>query len=1098
MQSISAHWSPPATVGRSAPACESGCKSGGVSVSILPTVASFFSSLSPDYSLQDKRQKTNFIPSPVASTADKSQSASDMIHKVRLASTVLSCWVPSVKVVSDVVATLCSSVSAVQDLGAVLARKERGKSAAGTVPAVATFALVALDSLGSAGARPLSGQHGSAEKPILVPDSKTLSMIGQDGYPANAFYRQTRSFSYPNAEPGPSFKGYYDGGCHTISDLQTCLFRDLDRHAEVRNLRLSHIAIDGDLAGLACTMESFARVSDIRVENATIVNHRSGNYHQPAATGVVIGHQHKAAQLADISLNNCLVNTTGRYSVAGGVVAIADGHLDRANVTRSQVITNGGGSFAGLGAGSLGGEMDDLTLVDSQVFTHGRSSAAGGGAGMLTGDIRRVGASRCHVSTTGDLAAGGIGAGFVFGSLSQISGVGCLVAASGQSSPAGIGAGQVGFIVDGPLLRDLVAIDSDVSATGDGAGAGVAAGIVYKEVDRVTSVRCQVTSRYMAGVGAGINFGGIDGLNSVNNTVTGVNGGGIRAGNNNGTTNLMSWNSRVNGELRNIGTPELQNLCQSADPLFINPDCTAALSPRDALQRDCQATYVFPRRGTTLRPIEVDSAETLNRIGLESNYPASAHYVQTGEIDGSKLDNHGSVVFSGHYDGQNHVIRNQTACLFKNLFGTVRNLHLVNARIDSDQPVAVVACEMDGVGGIKNILIDNCRVASSGHRVSAGIICGQQKSNHNKVSLIEIRSSVLRSDGDVAAVGMIAGQCRGLNEQVTIRNSQVSTSGERSRAGLGCGESEGVFRYFSAACCQVETTGPRTRSGIAVGHAYFSRLGPATILNCNLTTSGQVSDAGLATGLLGWGVLNNFTMLDSRVLAREANAAAGIGRVYVSSRAKGLTAVRCEVLTEGNGAHAGIGVGLINRGGGYVLLEDVTSVNSTLSAPGRYAHVSGSYANGRPMNATGVRIANTRINGELHNNINISAQNSSTFCAGADLRFVNPACQVNQSVSPSGCLSTPLTIAVPTLPTIPAATVLTIAAPTPPLLATGLSAGAVAGITVGTVLVLGAALAGYCCYHYRRSAEGGPNSTHFHHCSGECGHENKGFAISEV
>ena len=53
-----------------------------------------------------------------------------------------------------------------------------------------------------------------------------------------------------------------------------------------------------------------------------------------------------------------------------------------------------------------------------------------------------------------------------------------------------------------------------------------------------------------------------------------------------------------------------------------------------------------------------------------------------------------------------------------------------------------------------------------------------------------------------------------------------------------------------------------------------------------------------------------------------------------------------------------------------------------------------------------------------------------TVCAGADRHFVSPACQVDQTVLPEGCLPPPLSIA----------------APAPLLAATGLSAGAVGGL----------------------------------------------------
>ena len=1087
MQSLSTHWPPPVTAGNSPPPPVSGRASGGASVSVLPTVASFFSSLSPAYSLQNKQQTSDSVPLTRDNPAGRSQPASDMIDKVKLACNVLSCWVPSVKVVSDVVATLCSSLSVMQELGAAL---RNGGSTAGTVPAVAAFTLVALDNAGGVGAaRPVPGQRGSAEKPIPVPDSKTLSMIGQDNYPADAFYRQTASFSHPGAEPGSSFKGFYDGGCHTISDLQSCLFDTLDRYSEVWNLRLSQVTIDGSLPAMgavACTMEPFSRAHDIRVENATVVNHRSGKFRRPVATGAVVGLQHNQAKLGDVGLYDCSVSTTGRDSVAGGVAGIAHGLLYRDVVADSRVITYEARSWAGLGAGYLNGRIYNLDLINSQVFTHGITAYAGGGAGVVLGDVSRVRASGCLVNTTGSTAAGGIGAGFVLGNVSQISGSRCHVVTKGPASHAGIGAGQVGSVSGRGFLQGLVAIDSEVSATGERSVAGVGVGLVSAAVERITSVRCKVIANGVAGVGAGFTIGGINGLTSVNSTARSLTeSAGIGAGDNNGDIlNLVSWNSQAQGEPgNNTGTYEPRNLCRSPDPLLIKPNCTATPSSLDELQRICQRLYIFPMRGSILRPIAVDSAETLNRIGRDDNYPANAHYIQTTDIDGSKLSSDGSRIFSGHYDGQNYLIGNQTACLFKNLFGTVRNLHLVDARINSDQPAAVVACEMDAVGGIENIFIDRCRVATSGPRASAGIVCGRQKSDHNRVSQIDIQSSVASSDGDSAPVGMVAGQCRGLSERIAIRNSQISTRGERSDAGLGCGNIEGVLQHFSAACSQVETTAAWARGGIVAGEAFISQLGPATIVNCNLTTSGQGADAGLAAGLvLLLGEVHNFTMLDSRVIARQANAGAGVGRMYVTN-VGGITAVRCEVLAEADQTCAGIGVGL---GPGARTLSDITAVNCSLSAPGQdsSAYISGSDHHGRPVKAIGTRIANTRINGRLLSN---TVDQSSAVCAGADRHFVSPACDVDQTVLPGGCSPPPLSTSAPpplNTPVPPPLNTsvpppLSIPAPAPLLAATGLSAGAAAGIAVSTVLVIGAALIGYCCYRRRYQQPAESDSTPF-------------------
>ncbi len=163
-------------------------------VSVAPLLTTFFSSLSPAYGLNDKRQISNFaesLPEPSGSHVK----TDELAQKVKFACNILSSWAPSVRVVSDALANLCSSVTLAREFGQVLEGKKENKRqstpAAISVPAGAALALVALDNLAGAAAVPKSGERGSPQAPILVLNNETLGKIGQDeNYPADAYYLQ--------------------------------------------------------------------------------------------------------------------------------------------------------------------------------------------------------------------------------------------------------------------------------------------------------------------------------------------------------------------------------------------------------------------------------------------------------------------------------------------------------------------------------------------------------------------------------------------------------------------------------------------------------------------------------------------------------------------------------------------------------------------------------------------------------------------------------------------------------------------------------------------------------------------------------------------
>ena len=132
--------------------------SGGYSVAVLPTIASFFTSLSPRYNPKHSQ------PSPPAQTelndarvpGEKSWSgrSSDVAGKIKLACNLVSSWIPQFQAASETVATLCSSLTLANDLGSVLEQKDvkqkgdkKHATACHPAGAAGVVTLIALDNL---------------------------------------------------------------------------------------------------------------------------------------------------------------------------------------------------------------------------------------------------------------------------------------------------------------------------------------------------------------------------------------------------------------------------------------------------------------------------------------------------------------------------------------------------------------------------------------------------------------------------------------------------------------------------------------------------------------------------------------------------------------------------------------------------------------------------------------------------------------------------------------------------------------------------------------------------------------------------------------
>ena len=560
---------------------------GRFAVSVAPLLTTFFSSLSPAYGLNDKRQMSEFVESLPGSSGSQVKTG-ELVQKVKFACNVLSSWAPSVRVVTDVVANLCSSLSLAQDLGQVLdgqkANKRPSTSATISVPAGAALTLVAFDNLGGAAAVPTHGERGSSQDPILVHNSETLSMIGQDekNYPASAYYLQNDSFSHESKKPGALFTGHYDGGCHTISGLKTCLFSGIGRHGVVHNLRLVNITIDDSRPAqgvLACTMAPFSTARDIQVERAKVVNRANGKANDRAATGALVGHQHHSALIIGADLRDCDVDSRGNYTATGVVGGRIDGQLRVVNVSACQVSSFGIGSPTGIGAGLLQGQIKDLVVNGSFSFAVAPEADAGIGAGMVmpNSSLERMSVIESGAVTQGRDGSAGIGGGLVNGDLDQLTVVKSIVETSAIRGFAGIGGGQVGNL---GLISNMFCVKSSVVTEGEEASAGVITGWLSGKARESTSVNCTVVTlgdSAETGVGVGINSGEIRNFITVNGVARNQdNSSGLAAGDpGRGTIQgIASLNTLVDGQWVTENPPALSGLCASADQRFVASDCS--------------------------------------------------------------------------------------------------------------------------------------------------------------------------------------------------------------------------------------------------------------------------------------------------------------------------------------------------------------------------------------------------------------------------------------------------------------------------------------------------------------------------------------------
>ncbi|MBO9492482.1 hypothetical protein J7438_00005 [Thalassotalea sp. G20_0] len=607
---------------------------GTFAVAVQSGVTALISSLSPNYVPEHQRQTIQ--PTTLAANTmsaenknDKTNLVSNVLQGVGLASKAISCWVPHASAVSDAVGTLCSSFSLAHSLDNMgKSGKESGKepgkestngsenesenhsqnitnknreaekpgkpvTASGTTasvsscvsgPAIATVALMAMDRLAGASAQPAEGKPGSRNNPIPVDDSKALGKIGSnDNYPMDAHYQQRKSFSHNTGVPVGSetkpFKGHFDGGCHTISDLKDCLFGELGSGGNVTNLRIANTTIN-DLpkkqhsAVLACKMSNNSNITDVRVEHANVsTSHQGAKLRKPASIGVITGKQEKGSVLRDIEIVDCSVTSSGQNT------------------------------FTGAGGGWVEGVIERMIVRDSQVSSKGLSSHAAIGGGLVTGQIKQLTVVNCTVTTKGKGTGAAIGGGRV-----------------GRWCPSAAG-----------KVSELVALNSHVNTETENepSFAAIGAGSLphkQSKTNGITAIDCSVSAshnRSWVAIGAGENEGQVNDTTAVNSSVTGHHADIGQAGGSGKEVRTAYLNSWVNGKPKNFGNVTLPGLCRTADPRFVTSDCQ--LNP-DSFTEDhwnCSSSPAPP--GSVSQPIGAPVNETTVMADTTSQQPAMAN-----------------------------------------------------------------------------------------------------------------------------------------------------------------------------------------------------------------------------------------------------------------------------------------------------------------------------------------------------------------------------------------------------------------------------------------------------------------------------------------
>ncbi len=371
--------------------------------------------------------------------------------------------------------------------------------------------------------------------------------------------------------------------------------------------------------------------------------------------------------------------------------------------------------------------------------------------------------------------------------------------------------------------------------------------------------------------------------------------------------------------------------------------------------------------------------------------------------------------------------------------GTVTNTTaFVNGvKTTGDQANAGVGAGAMGRGTVvANTLGQGCEVSTSGDGANAGIGAGRMGCSAMLKNTSAERFSSVTTSGAEANAGIGAGLMDPGARMASTRSveSRVETTGDQANAGIGAGfmDSGAGIAGTRSVRSRVKTTGDRANAGIGAG-AMGNGTGIANTLakNSKVSTSGDGANAGIGAGRMGRSARmeNTSAQCFSSVTTSGAEANAGIGAGLMDPRARivGTRSHNSEVETSGVRAHAGIGAGMIRDNAS---VTDTRAVNPRATASG----------NNASANIDAGRIEPGGV-----------VTNTTEVYTGW------PGVLACEPVIPATASSTAMSFPGATM-TLPTST-----AP----LATTLSNGAIAGITLGAAvsLVLAGVVGGYIYRH---------------------------------
>ncbi|MBO9497322.1 hypothetical protein J7438_25025, partial [Thalassotalea sp. G20_0] len=265
------------------------------------------------------------------------------------------------------------------------------------------------------------------------------------------------------------------------------------------------------------------------------------------------------------------------------------------------------------------------------------------------------------------------------------------------------------------------------------------------------------------------------------------------------------------------------------------------------------------------KPIKINDAETLGKIGKDPDYPLDGTYQQTADIVVTKDHKPIGGAFTGEYYGQCHTISGLSDCLVDTLKGSISDLYFTGANIkNSPKTTGLAACVVDDNGAVSNIRAENVHIVTSGKHANAGIGGGDVLGTVANTMAV---NSTVKTLGVGAKAGIGGGLVKGTVDHTTAVNSHVTTSGwilifgpsieDGAHAGIGGGLVKGTVDHTTAVNSHVTTSGVGLHAGIGGGAVdKGGTVAYTTAVNSHVTTRDGFADAGIGGGVV-YGTVEN-------------------------------------------------------------------------------------------------------------------------------------------------------------------------------------------------------------------------------------------------